>query len=372
MVAALAVTLVIVRNSDGPGPVPAPVGSSSSASGSAPAISGAQAVAAIPRYFAVATQKNISHIHHGEIDVTVGDVRTGKTVATAVLPSNDQSATVGVSAASDDRSFVVGRRTIDGGLGFFLVQFDPAKKAATFRPLPVPAFNPGEMLGFAVSPNARELAVLSVRGDGTTVATYSVTTGATLRTWTAGAWKFQGNGVVRGGVSWTADSRQVAFTTGVSKLTGPLVERVISTATPSGDLAAGSRVIFAAPGSCTSLLLTPGGGAVVCGTTVNYPGPVPPATAPGCGAGRQPMFVSYSVATGRQAGIAYQYPGACSAAVFTVLWADNSGRHVIGETQMAPAGQGMAITGQYGVASAGTFTKLPVPALGQWSGQPAW
>ncbi len=113
-VAVLAVTLVILRNSDGPAASPAPVAGPSVASGSAPAITPAQATAAIPRYFATATQKIISHIHHGEIDVTVGDVRTGKTVATVVLPSDDQSTTVGVSAASDDRIFVVGRRPRSG------------------------------------------------------------------------------------------------------------------------------------------------------------------------------------------------------------------------------------------------------------------
>ena len=34
----------------------------------------------------------------------------------------------------------------------------------------------------------------------------------------------------------------------------------------SGNLAAASKVLLKAPGSCTSLLLTPDGGTVVCGT----------------------------------------------------------------------------------------------------------
>jgi hypothetical protein len=366
---------VIVRNSDGPGAAPAPVAGSSSASGSAPAISGARAVAAVPRYFAVATQGKVSHAGQASIDVAVRDTATGKTVASAALPAvapYPNGSAWGVSTTADDRTFVVARMNIYSAVTYFQVHIAPGtKQAATVTKLPVPDVNSGAFLGFAVSPDGQQLATLSERGNGTTLRVYSVETGATLRSWTAATWRYQAYGVLQAGVSWTADSRQVAFATGQTT-TGPLVERVISTATPNGDLAAGSRVIFTAPGSCTSLLLTPNGGTVVCATTVNYPGPTPPATAPGCGAGRRPMFVSYSVATGRQAGIAYQYPGACSSAVFTVLWADDSGRHVIGETQIAQPGQGMSITGQYGVASAGTFTKLPVPPLGPWSVQPAW
>ncbi len=79
--------------------------------------------------------------------MTVGDVRTGKTVATAVLPSNDQSATVGVSAASDDRTSVVGRRTIDGGIGFFLVQFDPAEEGGHVPATAGPRVQPGGHAG---------------------------------------------------------------------------------------------------------------------------------------------------------------------------------------------------------------------------------
>ncbi len=84
------------------------------------------------------------------------------------------------------------------------------------------------------------------------------------------------------------------------------------------------------------------------------------------------MFVSYSVATGKQAGIAYRYSGACSSAAFTVLWADDSARHVIGESQVAPVGDGISITGQPAWPPPGPSPSSPVPPLGQWSTQPAW
>ena len=49
-----------------------------------------------------------------------------------------------------------------------------------------------------------------------------------------------------------------------------LEERLIGATAPSGDLATASKAVLKAPGNCTSLLLTPDGGTVVCATQVNY------------------------------------------------------------------------------------------------------
>jgi hypothetical protein len=377
VVAALAVSLVIVRDAEAPGTVagagPASGASPGTASGSAPAITKAQAVAAIPRYFAVATQGKVSHAGQASIDVAVRDTSTGKTVASATLPAvapNPSGSMVGVSVTGDDRTFIVARLNIYSGLTYFQVHIAPGtKQAATVTKLPIPDVAPGALLGFAVSPDGQQLAVLSERGNGTTLRVYSVKTGATLRSWTAGTWRYQGYGVLQPGVSWTADSRQVAFATGQTT-TGPLIERVISASAPSGDLSTAGRDLFTAPASCTSLLLTPDGGTVVCATTVNYP-PGLPVSSGGCGPDH-PEFATYSVATGRQLSVLYQYTGDCSSAEFTVLWADNSARHVIGVSQVEANGQSLFGSSKYGVVASGTFTKLPVPPLGQWSAQPAW
>ena len=374
VVAMVAVTLVTFRHMEAQRPA--------AAGGNAAPVSSASraaAIAAIPRYYAVAYQGKESHDGKAAIDVIVGDSHTGEPVAAVNTPAiyvGGGSIVAGVSATADDRSFVVGSRNIYGGMAFFLVRLVLGPKPAiTLETLHIPQVALGNLLGFAVSPDGKELAVLSVRGNGTTLRVYSVKSGATLRTWIAGSWHFQGEGVQGTGVSWTADSRQVAFsdvmTTGSNTYSGVLEERLISATAPSGDLASASKVLLKAPGNCSSLLLTPDGGTVVCATQVNYPPGDRSSTAPADCAKNEPMFVAYSAATGKRLRVLYQYTGACDEAVFTVLWTDNSARHVIGETQIGLKGD--PFTNRYGVAVAGNFTKFQVvPPLSEWNSGPAF
>jgi hypothetical protein len=371
VVAVLALCLVTLRHAEAPSPAPTQ------------ASTGAATVTGIPRYYAIATEGKEGHDGKAPIDVTVGDVRTGKVIATVATPAvyvGGNNAAAGVSATGDDRTFVVGSRNIYGGVAYYLVHITPGTKhVATIEPLPIPQVAVGNLLGFAVSPDGKELAALSVRGNGTTMRIYSVKSGATLRTWTAGTWQYQGDGVQQTGVSWTADSRQVAFstvmTTGGNKYSGVLEERLIGATVPSGNLATASKVVLKAPGNCSSLLLTPDGGTVVCATLVNYPPPTSIDPHPGspavCGKDG-PMFVAYSAATGKRLRVLYQYTGACDWGVDTVLWSDDSARHVIGESQITLQGNPPQDTDRYGVAAAGQFAKFLVPRLGQWYSGPAF
>jgi hypothetical protein len=284
-----------------------------------------------------------------------------------------------VSAAGDDRTFVVGRRNTYGGITFFQVHVAPgAKQVATVRQLPVPDLPVGNLLGFAVSPDGTQLAVLSVRGNGTTLGSYSVKTGAALRTWTASGWQYQGAGGRATGVSWTAGGRQVAFSTAVTALKYPpansaLEELLIDATAPSGNLATASKVMLKAPSGCTSLLLTPDGETVVCATqktdtlvsSAGGPRLVKPAD---CGK-TGPMYVAYSAVTGKRLRVLYQYTGTCDEASETVLWADASAQHVVGEQEVRTPD---AHYDRYAVITPGTFTKFPVLPLGQWSSGPAF
>ena len=84
------------------------------------------------------------------------------------------------------------------------------------------------------------------------------------------------------------------------------------------------------------------------------------------------MFVAYSATTGKRLRVLYQYTGACESADYTVLWADNSAQHVIGETQTQLQGNPQYVN-RYGVAAAGNFIKFQVvPPLSQWNSGPAF
>jgi hypothetical protein len=247
-----------------------------------------------------------------------------------------------------------------------------AKQAATVGRLPIPTANLGAMLGFAVSPDGAQLAVLSVRGNGTTLRVYSVKSGATLRTWTAGMWLYQGDGGLLTGVSWTADNQNVAFSTTTTgrypSASSGLEERLIGATAPSGDLAAASRVVLKAPASCSSLLLTPDGGTVVCATQAHFLD----STLPAACAENPPMFVAYSAATGKRLRVLYQYTGSCYSGADTVLWADDSARHVVGESDVMTREKPLRYFDEYGVAAAGTFAVFPVARHGQWYSGPAF
>jgi hypothetical protein len=360
-IAALALVLVTLRHAEAPGQAPADT-----------------VAAGIPRYFAIASEGPVSHGQMAAINVTVGDVRTGKTVATVALPAISElegvSAVAGLSAAGDDRTFVVGRRDDFGDTDYFLVHLTPgAKQVATVRHLPIPETALGVQLGMAVSPNGKELAVLSIRGNGTTLRIYSVESGAVLRTWTAGTWE---NPYIQNPagttVSWTADNRQVAFSrvvyTSRNSSAGALEERLIGVTAPSGDLATASKTVLKAPSNCSSLLLTPDGGTVVCATDANVGFPPSPA---GCGT-NGPMLVAYSAATGQRLRVLYQYTGPCQSGSNTVLWSDDSARHVVGERQITFPGKPLRYNDQFGVAAAGKFTTFAVTLTNQWYSGPAF
>jgi hypothetical protein len=361
VVAALALSLVTLRHAETPRPAPTKAGT----------------VTGIPQYYAMATEGPYGHDQKAAIGVTVVDVHTGKTLATVALPADNVAfgvnEAVGVSAAGDDRTFVAGTGNVYGAVTYFLVHIAPgAKQVATVRQLPIPEVNLGVLLGFSVSPNGKELAVMSVRGNGTTLRIYSMQSGATLRTWTAGTWQ---NPYIQNQqgttVSWTADNRQVAFSrvlyTSRNSSAGALEERLIGVTAPSGDLATASKVAFKAPSNCSSLLLTPDGGTVVCGTDYH-----PLVTLPPDCAKNEPMFVAYSAATGKRLRVLYQYTGACTSAEDSVLWSDDSAQHVIGERQITFQRNPLHYTDGYGVAAAGKFTQFPFRQLGQWFSGPAF
>ena len=75
------------------------------------------------------------------------------------------------------------------------------------------------------------------------------------------------------------------------------------------------------------------------------------------------MFVAYSAATGKRLRVLYQYTGSCVWTMNTVLWSDDSARHVIGESQTTFQGNPPEFSLRFGVAAAGKFAKFQTPVL---------
>lgn len=359
VVVALAITLVSTRHSAGPPPAPA----------TSPAVS--PAIAAIektvPEYYAELT---------GPDSVIVGDDRTGAVVATVRPPGNVTF--VGVTAAADDRTFVLDTQADgDGTHAWYLLRINPGGANPTqLTALPI-ATLPGadEIDGLALSPDASELAVFfqpygsfSVQGANKvlsggphgpfTLRTYSLATGRAIRTWTTPA----GGGEALGSSSsatidnevnltWTADGRTLGFV--FSPFTTPSYQRALNVTGPGADLIADSRPVLALTNTSPECdgwsVLTSDGKTTICGIRSYAPGG-------GCTAPKA-EFALYPVSTGKPAGFLYRDQSLCASAEPWVIWA-RSAASAIGA--LAVYGKGSTPVVTVGVLTPGKFTPLNI------------
>ena len=354
VVVALAITLVSVRQ--------APAGPS------AP-VTVPPAIAAIdkgfPEYYAAITAANA---------VVVGDDRTGAVVATVSPPPGATFA--GVTAAADDRTFVVDAQTAsDGTHTWYLLRIDPGGSNPTqLTRLPIaPLPGPDEIEGLALSPDAAELAVLyqpygsysmvgvdKVLGGGPhgpfTLRTYSLATGQVLRTWTTPAGRGEAvstSSLPENEVSltWTADGATLGFL--FSPFTTPTDERTLNVTAPGTGLIADSRVVLAqanALPACNGvMMLTSDGKTTICSVGSYAPGG-------GCTAPKA-EFALYPVSTGKLSGFLYRDQRNCATAEASVIWA-RSAASAIGVLAIQGAGQTTSTT--VGALTPGTFTPLNI------------
>jgi hypothetical protein len=357
VVIVLAVTLVSTRHSAGPPPVPA----------TSPTVS--PAIAAIektvPEYYAELAGPNA---------VTIGDDRTGAVVATVSPPGNVTF--VGVTAAADDRTFVLDTQADgDGTHAWYLLRVDPgASNPTQLTPLPIPTLPGADQIdGLALSPDARELAVFfqpygSFSTEGAdkvlsggphgpfTLRTYSLATGQALRTWTTPANRGEALSISGSALpdnevnlTWTADGRTLGFL--FSPFTMPAYERTLNVTGPGADLIADSRPVLALADALQNcgVMLTSDGTTTICG--VNSYAPGGGCTAPKAG------FARYPVSTGKLAGFLYRDQGLCATAEAWVIWA-RSAASAIGV--LAIEGRGNTPTLTVGVLTPGKFTPLNV------------
>lgn len=187
-------------------------------------------VAGVPAYYvALAGPATGATGWYGQPPATglvVGATFTGKTLAT-VAPPGDLTFT-GVSAAADDRTFVVTAQptmgpTASSAEQWYLLRIAPGTAdPASIARLPIGATPTAT--GFALSPDGSELAVAleypEYPARSQLLRLYSVATGAVLRTWSAATGEItsapkasgaDATAAVDTSLRWTPDGRQVAF-----------------------------------------------------------------------------------------------------------------------------------------------------------------
>ena len=240
-----------------------------------PAVSGS-APASRPRFYVTTSASPGGRGIQAVVRASASGQVTGTVPVPSALPVEwaDSGGTF-VTAAADDRSFIIG---VQGGqaptkIGLDLRLFRFAISAAG-KPGHLTELAPAPMRnetteGIALSPDGKLLAV-SLQNDSSpdpvgAIQVLNLATGA-IRTWTAPARSVY----IPGPPSWADGSRVIAFTwlrsTQSGLMSAPRGIRLLDTAAPGDNLVAGTVIVpsgVVAAGSIVSALITPGGRDVI-------------------------------------------------------------------------------------------------------------
>jgi hypothetical protein len=329
----------------------------------------------IPPYFvSVAFTGNAAQ---SPADAVVHDTVSGKALAT-IRPSIRGGTITGVSAADDDRTFVLDEQTwkkypvgvvaawYPGPNSFYLLRLSSAGQVSSLSRLRVTVPATQGLGAFALSPDGQRLALAVSPNKGparTDLEVVTLSTGST-RVWAA-------NGIFRSGVadsrglSWTADGRELAFEWQAKNVgEWPGVEaRLLSLTSAGGDLLAASRRVitttrqFQPSGSTFQVsdagydpVVTPDGSAIVTNTSYFQ---VKTKESGYAWNGRY-GFAEYSTRTGKLVRIlGYWKVKPAGYWITQVLWSSPSGRVLIGTIP----------DGRIGVINGNEFTPLNMPPV---------
>jgi hypothetical protein len=323
----------------------------------------------------------------------VHDTVSGHALAT-IRPSIRGGTIVGVSAASDDRTFVLDEQTwkkypypivaagYPGSHSFYLLRLSSAGRVSSLSRLRVTVPATRGLGAFALSPDGQRLALAVSPEKGparTELKVVTLSTGST-RVWSAAGIFRSGNTDSRG-LSWTADGRELAFewepkNVGVFP---PVEERLLSLTSADGDLLATSRRVIA-----TTRQFKPSGSTFQVTDTAYDPAVTPDGSAivtnavyfqvktkeSGYAWNGRFGFAEYSTRTGKLIRILGYWKVKPAGYYFTqVLWSSPSGRVLIA----------VIPDGRMGVINGNEFTPLnmpPVPSvimdIGLGAGAGAW
>ncbi|HJY68077.1 MAG TPA: hypothetical protein VJ254_15225 [Streptosporangiaceae bacterium] len=240
-----------------------------------PAVFGS-APASLPRFYVTTSSSPGGRGIQAVVRASASGQVTGTVPVPSALPVEwaDSGGTF-VTAAADDRSFIIG---VQGGqaptkIGLDLRLFRFAISAAG-KPGHLTELAPAPMRnetteGIALSPDGKLLAV-SLQNDSSpdpvgAIQVLNLATGA-IRTWTAPARSVY----IPGPPSWADGSRVIAFTwlrsTQSGLMSAPRGIRLLDTAAPGDNLVAGTVIVprgVVAAGSLVSALITPDGRDVI-------------------------------------------------------------------------------------------------------------
>jgi len=327
----------------------------------------------VPRYYVTVTASGgpDSSPSSAEVRATV----SGKTLAT-IAPAGAGRTIVAVTAAADDRTFVLAEQAWARGSGdqwrqaiaFYRVRLSPAGRPGPVSRLPMPISVPaGDMMtGLALSPDGTKLAIaIQLGSDIQGIGLYQVG-GGKVRFW-SGRGGTIGAPFATRSLSWPASQRALAFNWRAGQ---SMSVRLLDLGTAGGGLLTHSRpamtlsnpagtgqTLYACPGNS---IISPDGSAVVC------PAAQITSLSPN-GLRYSTGFAEFSAATGRVARILGHWPTGepTGPQVMDVLWSDASGRVLIGVIRAA--GRPWV-----GVISGNEFTPLNVrwipaaPDFGTW------
>jgi hypothetical protein len=295
---------------------------------------------------------------------------------------------VSVTAAADGLTFVVGTEHYQppsptAPTSWYLIRITPGSPvSATVRALPIPVQASAWVSSMALSPDGKQLALMGFLGGQTVLRTYSVTSGALLRTWTHPLPRGTAVLAFPGTLWWAADGRVLAWGYSESGRANTFGVWLLQVSRPGHDLFADSRLVwstqvtgnfdltskrpFTCAGESPSVLVTADGKTIVCGAwgVFRSPGNLPSGTCPTAPPWNDQGFLEYSTATGKLTRTLYRYDTSCIPYLgpAQVLWASTSGDTVIGYFDfqaMFPASSKPVV--RFGIYRENKFTPLPAP-----------
>jgi hypothetical protein len=342
-----------------------------------PAVSGS-APASLPHFYVTTS----SGPGGRGIQAVVRASASGKVTGTVSVPSAlpvewADSGGSFVTAAADDRSFIIG---VQGGqaptktgldLRLFRFAISAAGKPGHLTELAAVPMRNQTTEGIALSPDGKLLAV-SLMSDSPADAVGAIqvldlATGAT-RTWTAPARSVY----IPGPPSWAGGSRVIAFTwlrsTQSGLMSAPRGIRLLDTAAPGDNLVAGTVIVpggMVAAGSIVSALITPDGRDVI---VVTWRDLTPQASTHTVIV----QFAELRAATGRLVRLLYTRTERYAEVPFTTLQ-DSLGVLSLGSQGRYALVQGIQFGWlDVGGPDPGRFTPLPAVPAGHYVNFAAW